>query len=91
MADTTKTGVFTGLEAINPFTGEPIPIWVSDYVLANYGTGVIMAVPAHDDRDFAFATAFNLPVVPVIKPANSELELPLKESFSAKDGICCMV
>jgi leucyl-tRNA synthetase len=88
MADTTKTGVFTGLEAINPFTGEPIPIWVSDYVLANYGTGVIMAVPAHDDRDFAFATAFNLPVVPVIKPANSELELPLKESFSAKDGIC---
>ena len=88
MADTTKTGVFTGLEAINPFTGEPIPIWVSDYVLANYGTGVIMAVPAHDDRDFAFAATFNLPIIPVIKPANAELELPLKESFSAKDGIC---
>ena len=88
MADTTKTGVFTGLEAINPFTGEPIPIWVSDYVLANYGTGVIMAVPAHDDRDFAFATTFNLPIIPVIKPANGELELPLKESFSAKEGIC---
>ena len=88
MADTTKTGVFTGLEAINPFTGEPIPIWVSDYVLANYGTGVIMAVPAHDDRDFAFASTFNLPIVPVVKPANSELELPLKESFNAKDGIC---
>lgn len=88
MADTTKTGVFTGLEAINPFTGEPIPIWVSDYVLANYGTGVIMAVPAHDDRDFAFASTFNLPIVPVVKPANSGLELPLKESFNAKDGIC---
>jgi leucyl-tRNA synthetase len=88
MADTTKTGVFTGLEAINPFTGEPIPIWVSDYVLANYGTGVIMAVPAHDDRDFAFASTFNLSVVPVIKPANTELELPLTESFSAKEGIC---
>ena len=88
MADTTKTGVFTGLEAINPFTGEPIPIWVSDYVLANYGTGVIMAVPAHDDRDFAFAKAFNLSIIPVIKPANTELELPLTESFSAKEGIC---
>jgi len=88
MADTTKTGVFTGLEAINSFTGEPIPIWVSDYVLANYGTGVIMAVPAHDDRDFAFASTFNLSIVPVIKPANTELELPLTESFSAKEGIC---
>ncbi|MDA0783823.1 MAG: leucine--tRNA ligase [Bacteroidetes bacterium] len=88
MADTTKTGVFTGLEAINPFTGEPIPIWVSDYVLANYGTGVIMAVPAHDDRDFAFAKAFNLSIIPVIKPAHTELELPLTESFSAKEGIC---
>ena len=88
MADTTKTGVFTGLEAINPFTGEPIPIWVSDYVLANYGTGVIMAVPAHDDRDFAFASTFNLSIVPVIKPANTTLELPLTESFSAKEGIC---
>ena len=88
MADTTKTGVFTGLEAINPFTGEPIPIWVSDYVSANYGTGVIMAVPAHDDRDFAFAKAFNLSIIPVIKPANTELELPLTESFSAKEGIC---
>lgn len=88
MADTTKTGVFTGLEAINPFTGEPIPIWVSDYVLANYGTGVIMAVPAHDDRDFAFAKAFNLSIIPVIQPANTELELPLTESFSAKEGIC---
>lgn len=88
MADTTKTGVFTGVEAINPFTGEPIPVWVSDYVLANYGTGIIMAVPAHDERDFAFATTFNLNIVPVIKPANSELALPLTETFSAKDGVC---
>ncbi|MFM8996309.1 MAG: leucine--tRNA ligase, partial [Bacteroidota bacterium] len=88
MADTTKTGVFTGVEAINPFTGEPIPVWVSDYVLANYGTGIIMAVPAHDERDFAFATTFNLNIVPVIKPANSELALPLTEAFSAKDGVC---
>ena len=88
MADTTKTGVYTGMEAINPFTGEPIPIWVSDYVLANYGTGIIMAVPAHDERDFAFAKTFDLLVLPVIKPANAHLELPLKEAFSAKDGVC---
>jgi leucyl-tRNA synthetase len=88
MADTTKTGVFTGMEAINPFTGEPIPIWVSDYVLANYGTGIIMAVPAHDERDFAFAKTFNLNIIPVIKPANNDLELPLQEAFVAKDGIC---
>lgn len=88
MADTTKTGVFTGMEAINPFTGEPIPIWVSDYVLANYGTGVIMAVPAHDERDFAFAKTFRLKIIPVIKPAQNELELPLQEAFVAKDGIC---
>jgi leucyl-tRNA synthetase len=88
MADTTKTGVFTGMEAINPFTGEPIPVWVSDYVLANYGTGIIMAVPAHDERDFAFAKTFNLNIIPVIKPANNDLELPLQEAFVAKDGIC---
>jgi leucyl-tRNA synthetase len=88
MADTTKTGVYTGMEAINPFTGEPIPIWVSDYVLANYGTGVIMAVPAHDDRDFAFAKAFDLNIIPVIKPINETLTLPLQEAFSAKDGVC---
>ncbi len=88
MADTSKTGVFTGKYAINPFTQNPIPIWVSDYVLAGYGTGAIMAVPAHDDRDFAFATAFNLPIIPVIKPKDLELELPLSEAFSAKDGIC---
>jgi very-short-patch-repair endonuclease len=88
MADTKKTGVFTGAHCINPFTGKQIPVWVSDYVLAGYGTGAIMAVPAHDERDFEFATAFNLPVVPVIKPADAEIEMPLKEAFSAKDGIC---
>ncbi len=88
MADTKKTGVYTGANAVNPFTKKLIPIWVSDYVLAGYGTGAIMAVPAHDERDFEFAKAFNLEIIPVIKPENTELELPLNEAFSAKDGIC---
>ncbi len=88
MADTQKTGVFTGALAINPFTQKPIPVWVSDYVLAGYGTGAIMAVPAHDERDFEFAKAFELDIIPVIKPENAELELPLNEAFSAKDGVC---
>lgn len=88
MADTQKTGVFLGAHAINPFTNEPIPVWTSDYVLAGYGTGAIMAVPAHDDRDFEFAKAFDLAIIPVIKPTNAELELPLGEAFSAKSGIC---
>ncbi len=88
MADTSKTGVFTGNFAINPFTQQPIPIWVSDYVLAGYGTGAIMAVPAHDERDFAFAKTFDLPIIPVIKPVNGELTLPLTEAFSTKEGIC---
>ncbi|HEY6476242.1 MAG TPA: leucine--tRNA ligase, partial [Polyangia bacterium] len=63
-----KTGVFTGATATNPVTGQPIPIWIADYVLASYGTGAIMAVPAHDERDFAFAKKFDLPIVQVIKP-----------------------
>lgn len=88
MADTTKTGVFTGSYAINPFTNAQIPIWVSDYVLAGYGTGAIMAVPAHDERDFEFAKAFNLDILPVIKPKDAELELPLEAAFVSKDGIC---
>jgi leucyl-tRNA synthetase len=88
MADTRKTGVFTGNHAKHPFTGKPIPIWVSDYVLAGYGTGAIMAVPAHDERDFEFATAFHLPIVPVIKPKNENLSEPLSEAFAAKEGIC---
>ena len=65
-----KTGVFTGATATNPVTGRPIPIWIADYVLAGYGTGAIMAVPAHDERDFAFATKFGLPVIQVVRPAD---------------------
>lgn len=70
-----KTGVFTGVHAINPATGEKIPVWVADYVLAGYGTGAIMAVPAHDERDFAFADTFNLPVIDVVAQDFGE-ELP---------------
>ena len=88
MADTKKTGVFTGASAINPFTNKSIPVWVSDYVLAGYGTGAIMAVPAHDERDFEFAQTFGLDIIPVIKPENETIEVPLSEAFSAKDGIC---
>ncbi len=65
-----KTGVFTGAYAINPVNGEKIPIWIADYVLASYGTGAIMAVPAHDTRDFEFATKFNLPIVQVVQVRN---------------------
>ena len=82
IAATDKTGVFTGSYAINPFTGDKVPIWVSDYVLAGYGTGAIMAVPAHDSRDYAFAKAFNLPIIPLIEGCDVS-----KESFDAKDGI----
>ncbi len=67
-----KSGVFTGSYAINPINQQPVPIWIADYVLASYGTGAIMAVPAHDDRDFEFAEQFNLPVVAVVDPANSK-------------------
>ena len=63
--------MFTGSYAINPVNGEPIPIWVADYVLASYGTGAIMAVPAHDERDFEFAKAFQLPIVPVVEPVGN--------------------
>ena len=61
-----KTGVFTGAYATNPATGQPIPIWIADYVLMEYGTGAIMAVPGHDERDFEFASAFDLPIVRVV-------------------------
>ena len=88
MASTDKTGVYTGLNVVNPFTGKEIPVWVSDYVLAGYGTGAIMAVPAHDERDFEFAKAFDLPIIPVIKPSDKELSEPLEKAFSAKEGIC---
>ncbi len=71
-----KTGVFTGATATNPVTGMPIPIWIADYVLASYGTGAIMAVPAHDERDFAFARKFALPIVQVIKPKDGSTPDP---------------
>ncbi len=81
IADRRVTGVFTGAYAINPFTGDEIPVWVSDYVLAGYGTGAIMAVPAHDSRDYAFARNFSLPIVPLIEGADVS-----EESFDAKEG-----
>ena len=80
--DHAVTGVFSGSYAINPFTGEKIPIWIAEYVLAGYGTGAIMAVPAHDSRDYAFAKHFNLPIIPLIEGADVS-----EESFDAKEGI----
>jgi leucyl-tRNA synthetase len=74
LAKEEKTGVFTGAHALNPVNGERIPIWVADYVLMDYGTGAIMAVPAHDERDFAFAERFGLPIVPVVRPVDGEVE-----------------
>ena len=82
MSDRRVTGVFSGSYAINPFTGDRIPIWISEYVLAGYGTGAIMAVPAHDSRDYAFAKHFNLPIIPLIEGADVS-----EESFDAKEGI----
>ncbi|MBR1415169.1 MAG: leucine--tRNA ligase [Prevotella sp.] len=80
--DHTVTGVFSGSYAINPFTGDKLPIWISEYVLAGYGTGAIMAVPAHDSRDYAFAKHFNLPIIPLIEGADVS-----EQSFDAKEGI----
>ena len=80
----TVTGVFSGSYGINPVTGEKVPIWISEYVLAGYGTGAIMAVPAHDSRDYAFAKKFNLPIIPLIEGCDVS-----EESFDAKDGIMC--
>ena len=82
MSDHKVTGVFSGSYAVNPFTGDRIPIWISEYVLAGYGTGAIMAVPAHDSRDYAFAKHFNLPIIPLIEGADVS-----EESFDAKEGI----
>ena len=84
MTDKEKTGVFTGRYGINPLSGELAPIWVSDYVLADYGTGAIMCVPAHDERDFAFAKKFGLPIVPVILPEGEE-DKELTEAYTG-DG-----
>ena len=82
IADRKVSGVFTGAYALNPLTGEALPIWVSDYVLAGYGTGAIMAVPAHDSRDYAFAKAMGLNIVPLIEGADVS-----EQSFDAKEGI----
>lgn len=81
MIDKSVTGVFTGAYAVNPLTGKNIPVWISDYVLAGYGTGAIMAVPAHDSRDYAFARHFNLPVIPLIEGCDVS-----ESSFDAKEG-----
>ena len=84
MSDRKVTGVFTGSYAINPLTGDALPIWVSEYVLAGYGTGAIMAVPAHDSRDYAFAKHFSLPIIPLIEGADVS-----EQSYDAKEGIVC--
>ena len=81
-----KTGVFTGSFATNPATGQPIPIWIADYVLMEYGTGAIMAVPGHDERDFAFATQFALPIVRVVAPAGGDASAPLTEPYVDDDN-----
>jgi len=80
------TGVFTGAYAIHPFTGNPIPVWIGDYVLAGYGTGAVMSVPAHDERDHAFAKHFSLPIVEVIK-STEDINIQ-EQSFDAKEGTC---
>ena len=84
ISDRKVTGVFSGSYAVNPFTGENIPIWISEYVLAGYGTGAIMAVPAHDGRDYAFAKHFNLPIIPLIEGCDVS-----EEVYEAKEGIVC--
>ena len=85
MAETRKvSGVFSGSYAVNPLTGDKVPVWISEYVLAGYGTGAIMAVPAHDSRDYAFARHFNLPVIPLIEGCDVS-----ESSFDAKEGIMC--
>ena len=82
--DREKTGVFIGAHAVNPVNGERIPVFVADYVLATYGTGAIMAVPAHDERDFAFAKAYDLPIRRVIMPADGDPDEPMAEAFVDK-------
>ena len=78
------TGVFSGSYAVNPLTGDKVPVWIGEYVLAGYGTGAIMAVPAHDSRDYAFAKTFDLPIIPLIEGCDVS-----ESSFDAKEGIMC--
>ena len=85
MTETKKvSGVFSGSYAVNPLTGDKVPVWISEYVLAGYGTGAIMAVPAHDSRDYAFAKHFNLPIIPLIEGCDVS-----ESSFDAKEGVMC--
>ena len=84
MAGKAVTGVFSGSYGINPLTGEKVPVWIAEYVLAGYGTGAIMAVPAHDSRDYAFAKKFGLPIIPLIEGADVS-----EQSLDAKEGIMC--
>ncbi len=86
MQDKEKTGVFTGTYAINPLNGAKVPIWLSDYVLADYGTGAIMCVPAHDDRDFEFAKKFNIPIIQVIAKDGKEIE-NMTEAYTEASGV----
>jgi leucyl-tRNA synthetase len=81
-----KTGVFTGSHAVNPATGAPVPIWIADYVLMEYGTGAIMAVPGHDERDFEFANTFSLPVIRVVAGAGEDEHTPLEAAFTDNSG-----
>jgi leucyl-tRNA synthetase len=85
--DKTKTGVFTGGHCLNPATGEPIPIWIADYVLMEYGTGAIMAVPGHDERDFEFATEFDLPIVRVVAGPGDDAGTPLEEAYVGEGAL----
>ena len=89
MSEKRVSGVFSGSYAKNPLTGEPVPVWISDYVLAGYGTGAVMAVPAHDSRDFAFARHFSLPIIQVVVPEGEEATAPEEwtESKDSKSGV----
>lgn len=86
MTEKEKTGVFTGAYGVNPLNNKKLPIWISDYVLADYGTGAIMCVPAHDDRDFSFAKKFDLPILQVIKKCDEDLKENMEEPF-LEEGI----
>ena len=86
LQDKEKTGVFTGSYAVNPLNGAKVPIWLSDYVLADYGTGAIMCVPAHDDRDFEFAKKFDIPIIQVISKDGKEIE-NMTEAYTEASGI----